>query len=39
MESIALVDVSAQEQKVVEEILEKTICNLSSSGEFDEENS
>jgi len=39
MESIALVNVSAQEQKVVEEILEKTICNLLSSGEFDEENS
>ncbi len=39
MESVAFVNVSPQEQKVVEEILEKTVCNLLNAGGFDEENS
>lgn len=38
IEQVALVDITSQEQKVVEEILKKTIDNLLSFGGFDEEN-
>lgn len=38
IERVALIDITSQEQKVVEEILKKTIDNLLSFGGFDEEN-